>query len=158
MRWPATARARGCRYFVYLNADIEVTGDAVARVRDGGSTATPSRGSTWTRSRADPQVQRFGVDMFAIDAGWWSASPAAVPPYIAGEACWDNVYAAVAVRARPRDIVDEAPDRPRAPRHPLGRRLFAPTTAISRARCGYLTQWVTFIARREAARRSRAAS
>jgi len=149
-----TARARGCRYFVYFNADIEVTGDAVARVRDGGLDGYAfSRLDVDAVTREDPQVQRFGVDMFAIDAGWWSQHRGRFRPYIAGEACWDNVYAAVLCAHGRADIVDEAPGILHE-RHDTrwGDGVFAHYNGyLAALDAAYFTQWARFIARREAA-------
>jgi hypothetical protein len=90
------ARTTGCRYFAYLNADIEVTPAALERVlagdRDGYAFA---RTDVDPVTRTDLGVQIFGLDMFAIDAAWWAREGRRFRPYIAGEACWDNVYAAL---------------------------------------------------------------
>lgn len=90
------ARASGCRYFGYLNADIEITPAALEPILSGDRD-----GYAYSRTDVDPAtgaeigVQIFGLDMFAIDAGWWLREGRRFRPYIAGEACWDNVYAAL---------------------------------------------------------------
>jgi hypothetical protein len=90
------ARAEGCRYFAYLNADIEVTEAALAPVLAGDFDACAfSRMDVDPATRAELGVQIFGLDMFAVDAAWWSRERRRFRPYIAGEGCWDNVYAAM---------------------------------------------------------------
>jgi hypothetical protein len=90
------ARAEGGRYFAYLNADIEVTPAALETVlredRDGYAF---SRMDVDPATGAEVGVELFGLDMFAIDAAWWERERRRFRPYIAGEACWDDVYASV---------------------------------------------------------------
>lgn len=90
------ARAAGCRYFAYLNNDIEVSQSAIDLILAGNRD-----GYAFSRVDVDPAtgteagVQIFGLDMFAIDTAWWGRERRRFRPYIAGEACWDNVYAAL---------------------------------------------------------------
>lgn len=104
------ARSAGCRYFVYLNADIEVTPVAVETVRARGLD-----GYAFSRTDVDPAtgaeagVQIFGLDMFAIDAAWWAREGGRFRPYIAGEACWDNVYAALICGHGRGDVINDRP-------------------------------------------------
>jgi hypothetical protein len=104
------ARTSGCRYFAYLNADIEVTPAALAPIlagdRDGYAF---SRTDVDGVTGAEIGVQIFGLDMFAIDAGWWARERRRFRPYIAGEACWDNVYAALICAHGRGDIINERP-------------------------------------------------
>jgi hypothetical protein len=106
----AAARSAGCRYFAYLNADIEVTSAAVDTILTGGRD-----GYAFSRTDIDPAsgaelgVQIFGLDMFAIDAGWWAREGGRFRPYIAGEACWDNVYAAILCRHGRGEVINERP-------------------------------------------------
>ena len=92
----AAARSSGCRYFAYLNADIEVSAAAVDAILARGLD-----GYAFSRIDVDPatgaqaDVQIYGLDMFAVDVAWWAREGRRFRPYIAGEACWDNVYAAV---------------------------------------------------------------
>jgi hypothetical protein len=90
------ARTAGCRYFAFLNNDIEVSQAAIdiilAGHRDGYAF---SRVDVDPATGAETGIQIFGLDMFAIDAAWWSREGRRFRPYIAGEACWDNVYAAL---------------------------------------------------------------
>lgn len=101
------ARETGSRYFVYLNADIEVTREAVGCVGDGERT-----GYAFCRVEVDPVthrslgIQPYGIDMFAIDVKWWSRERRRFRPYIAGEMCWDNVYAALICLYGNGDVVD----------------------------------------------------
>jgi hypothetical protein len=104
------ARARGCRYFAYLNADIEVTPAAVALILAGDRD-----GYAFSRVDVDPAtgaevgVEIFGLDMFAVDTGWWTRERRRFRPYIAGEACWDNVYAALICAHGRGDVINERP-------------------------------------------------
>jgi hypothetical protein len=89
------AAAEGARYFVYFNSDIIVSPAAVAIVTAGQRT-----GYAFSRMDVDPsgvdlQVVLSGCDAFAIEVAWWRAHRRRFRPYILGEACWDNVYAAV---------------------------------------------------------------
>jgi hypothetical protein len=90
------ARAAGCRYFAYMNNDIEVSQGAIGIILAGDRD-----GYAFSRVDVDPAtgvetgIQIFGLDMFAIDAAWWERERRRFRPYIAGEACWDNVYASL---------------------------------------------------------------
>ena len=104
------ARAEGCRYFIYLNNDIEVTPAALATVIGGDRD-----GYAFSRMDVDPStgaelgVQIFGLDLFAVDAGWWTRERRRFRPYIAGEPCWDDVYAAMICAHGRGEIVNERP-------------------------------------------------
>jgi hypothetical protein len=104
------ARDEGCRYFAYLNADIEVTQAAldivIAGNRDGYAF---SRMDVEPATRAEIGVQIFGLDMFVVDAAWWTAERRRFRPYIAGEACWDDVYAWIVCGHGRGEIVNEQP-------------------------------------------------
>jgi hypothetical protein len=106
----AVAAERGDRYFVYLNADIEVAPAAIDRIargdRDGYAFCRVDLAAA-TREPGD--VLLLGLDMFAIDTGWWARERRRFRDYIAGEALWDNVYAAVLASHGRAAIVDEAP-------------------------------------------------
>jgi hypothetical protein len=105
-----TARTSGCRYFAYLNADIEVTAVALERIAAGDRD-----GYAFSRVDLDPDtgaaigVQIYGLDMFAIDAAWWQREGRRFRPYIAGEAFWDNVYGALLCAHGRGEIVNERP-------------------------------------------------
>jgi hypothetical protein len=104
------ARAAGCRYFAYLNNDIEVSQGAVDLILAGNRD-----GYAFSRVDVDPAtgteagVEIFGLDMFAIDAGWWERERRRFRPYIAGEACWDNVYASLLCAYGNGVVVNERP-------------------------------------------------
>ena len=69
----AAARTAGCRYFGYINADIEVTPVAVERILAGGRPSYGfSRIDLDPATRAELGVQLFGLDLFAIDVDWWA--------------------------------------------------------------------------------------
>ncbi|HEX9365350.1 MAG TPA: hypothetical protein VF921_01920 [Vicinamibacterales bacterium] len=104
------ARAGGCRYFAYLNADIEVRQAALETVLSGDRDAYAfSRVDLDPASGAELGVELFGLDMFAVDAGWWAREARRFRPYIAGEACWDNVYAALICAHGRGHVVNEKP-------------------------------------------------
>jgi hypothetical protein len=104
------ARAEGCRYFAYLNADIQVTPAALETVLQGDRD-----GYAFSRMDLDPVsgaelgIEVFGLDMFVIDAAWWARERRRFRPYIAGEACWDDVYASMICAHGRGDIVNERP-------------------------------------------------
>ncbi len=104
------ARTEGCRYFAYLNADIEVTPAALLTILEGDRD-----GYALSRIDVDPVtgaelgVELNGLDLFALDAAWWSRERRRFRPYIAGEACWDNVYASVICAHGRGEIVNERP-------------------------------------------------
>jgi hypothetical protein len=104
------ARTAGCRYFAYLNNDIEVSQRAVEIIMTGNRD-----GYAFSRVDVDPEtgteagVQIFGLDMFAIDVDWWARERRRFRPYIAGEACWDNVYAALICAYGNGLVVNERP-------------------------------------------------
>jgi len=90
------AAERGHRYFAYLNADIEVAQSAVARIVTGGRDAYAfCRMDLAPGIREPREVLLLGLDLFAADVAWWRRERRRFRPYIAGEALWDNVYAAL---------------------------------------------------------------
>src|SRR5579859_6675029 len=90
------ASERGCRYFMFVNADIRVSEDAVRWIVDGGRDAY-----TFSRADVDPATGAFagmmilGIDAVAFDVAWWRRERRRFRPYISGPPYWDNVYAAV---------------------------------------------------------------
>ena len=104
------ASARGDRYFAYLNADIEVAPAAVERIvsrgRDGYAFCRVDLAPGTRQARG---VLLLGLDLFAVRVDWWRAWRRRFRPYIAGEALWDNVYAAVLGSHGQAEIVDDDP-------------------------------------------------
>jgi hypothetical protein len=104
------ARTEGCRYFAYLNADIEVTPAALEIIR-----AADRDGVAFSRMEVDPAtgaelgVLIFGLDLFAIDAQWWQRERHRFRSYIAGEACWDNVFAAILCAHGRGEVISDRP-------------------------------------------------
>jgi hypothetical protein len=149
----AAAREHGCRYFAYLNADIEVTPAAIDRVGGGLDGYAFCRMDLDPATRAPAGVERSGLDMFAIDVDWWARERHRFRPYIAGEMCWDNVYAAIICAHGRGDIVDEAPGIFHE-RH-LGawsEGLFAYYNGyLAALDARYFSQWTVYAARRAAA-------
>jgi hypothetical protein len=86
---------RGIRYFGFSNADILLTPAAIERIRRGDRPAFAiARTDVGVDGTLGCEPLLYGTDVFAIDASWWLAHQREFRPYILGEACWDNVYAA----------------------------------------------------------------
>jgi hypothetical protein len=85
----------GSRYFMFLNADIQVTADAVAWIVENGRDAY-----AFSRADIDPASGTFagmmilGIDAVAFDLSWWTRHRHRFRPYVSGP-CWDNVYASI---------------------------------------------------------------
>jgi hypothetical protein len=106
----AAATERGDRYFAYLNADIEVAPAAVARIIGNGRDAYAfCRIDLAPGTREAREVLLLGLDVFAADVAWWRRERRRFRPYIAGEALWDNVYAALMASHGHAEIVDLDP-------------------------------------------------
>jgi hypothetical protein len=104
------AATEGCRYFAYLNADIEVSPAAIARIESSGRDGYAfCRVDVDPITRAELRVQIFGLDMFAIDVAWWQRHRRRFRRYIAGEPYWDNVYAAILCSHGEAEVVHDAP-------------------------------------------------
>ena len=104
------ARTAGCRYFAFLNNDIEVSQAAIDAILAGNRDAYAfSRVDVDPATGAEAGIQIFGLDMFAIDAAWWDRERHRFRPYIAGEACWDNVYAALVCGYGNGVVINERP-------------------------------------------------
>jgi hypothetical protein len=104
------ARAEGCRYFAYLNADIEVTPAALELVlREDRDAYAFSRMNLDPATGAEAGVEVFGLDMFVIDAAWWARERRRFRSYVAGEGCWDNVYASLVCAHGRGEVVNDRP-------------------------------------------------
>lgn len=104
------ARAEGARYFVFLNNDIQITPAAIETVLSRGLDAYAfSRMDLDPATGAELEVQIFGIDMFAVDAAWWIRERRRFRPYIAGEGCWDNVYASISCAHGRSALVNDRP-------------------------------------------------
>src|SRR2546426_2533356 len=92
------AERGGHQYFMLTNADIMVTQAAVTLIQESSK-------ETFAFSRLDVDRETgraleptlSGLDAFAFDVRWWRANQHRFRPYIIGEACWDVVYAAIAM-------------------------------------------------------------
>ena len=105
------ARAEGRRYFAYLNADIEVTAAALAIAAAGGADGYAfSRMDVDAATGAELGVEIYGLDLFVVETTWWSRERHRFRPYIAGEACWDNVYGSILCAHGRAEIVNERPE------------------------------------------------
>jgi hypothetical protein len=95
-RLAGIAAARGSRYFLFHNADIQITQDAVDWLRSSRLDAV-----AFCRADMDAASGRYlemmirGVDAVAFDLEWWRRERRHFRPYISGPPWWDNVYAAV---------------------------------------------------------------
>jgi hypothetical protein len=98
-RLAAAAARRGREYFAFINSDIIVTPAAIETIRRGAR-------DTYALSRADVRwpasgamevspVMTSGLDMFVARVSWWQRHGHRFRDYIIGEACWDNVFAAI---------------------------------------------------------------
>ncbi len=153
----AAAAARGDRYFAYLNADIEVAPAAVDRILGGGLDGYAfCRVDLAAGSREAGGVLLLGLDLFAAETGWWARERRRFRPYIAGEALWDNVYAALFASHCRADIVDADPGIYHE-QHPAswGAGLYAAYNGyLAALDAPYFTRWAVYHARLEQARAS----
>ncbi len=96
-RLAVLAHARGHDYFGFINADIVVMPEAIAAVSSGLDTYAISRTDLDPGSGVPcvPNPLTAGLDMFVVASTWWRLHRRRFRPYILGEACWDNVYAAI---------------------------------------------------------------
>ena len=92
------AERGGHRYFMMTNADIVVTQAAIALVENSGKeTYAFSRLDVDRETGRELEPTLSGLDAFAFDVAWWRANRHRFRRYIIGEACWDVVYAAIAM-------------------------------------------------------------
>jgi hypothetical protein len=92
------ARKRGHAYFAFINSDIVVTEDAVrAAERLDRETLVISRSDVdgWRPGDLPSEPMTAGLDMFVVATEWWAVHASRFRQYVIGEACWDNVYAAI---------------------------------------------------------------
>jgi len=90
----AIAQREGCRSFAYVNSDIIVTPAAVKLVAAGEHQAYAFSRMDYDSTGRDTGLILTGFDAFAFDVAWWRENRHRFRPYILGEPCWDNVYAA----------------------------------------------------------------
>jgi hypothetical protein len=102
------ARARGLRWFGYLNADIMVTSRALDIVREGRDTYAFSRQDVDDRG-ARLGIVTSGLDFFVFDVGWWERHRRRFRPYVLGECAFDNVYASMMMCHSNGAIVNREP-------------------------------------------------
>ena len=89
------AEREGCRSFLYMNSDIIVSPAAIARVEAGDHAGYAFSRMDYDSTGRDTGMILTGFDAFAFDVAWWRANRHRFRPYILGEPCWDNVYAAL---------------------------------------------------------------
>lgn len=135
-------------YFAYMNADIEVSQAAVDYI-----TSERRDGYAFCRVDVDPQtredfgIQPYGVDMVAIRTDWWARERRRFRPYIAGEACWDNVYAALLCSYGSGDLVDHRKliFHERHPAVWIDSPFAAYNGHLAALDARYFSQWVTYV-------------
>jgi hypothetical protein len=92
----ADASARSIEYICFTNSDIIFTQQAVDWILDGGKEAYLfSREDFDRETGAALKMELAGVDVMAVATSWWLAHRRRFRRYIAGDACWDNVYTAI---------------------------------------------------------------
>jgi hypothetical protein len=91
----AEAEARNRQYFGFFNADIIVTQAAVDTIRAGRKEAYAFSRMDVDESGHELSIATAGLDLFAFDATWWRENRRRFRPYILGERCFDNVFAAI---------------------------------------------------------------
>lgn len=91
----AAAPGEGCRWIAFANADVRPTQAAIDLVR-----ASDLDAHAFSRADEDPEtgartMVTAGVDLFAVEVGWWRRNAHRLRDYPAGEPVWDNVLAAL---------------------------------------------------------------
>jgi hypothetical protein len=102
------AGERGCRAFMFVNADNEITQEAVDWVAE-------ARFDTYAFSRADldPATDTFagmmirGIDAVAFGLDWWRRERRRFRPFISGPPYWDGVFAGVMCTHGRGDIISD---------------------------------------------------
>jgi hypothetical protein len=108
-RLAEVASGRACRYFMFVNADIQVTQDAIEWIVSSGLDGCAfSRGDVDPGTGAFAGMMTFGIDALAFDVRWWSRERRRFRPYLSGP-YWDNVYAAILCSHGRGRIVSERP-------------------------------------------------
>jgi hypothetical protein len=88
----------GHRYLMLTNADIVITPAATALIEQNGKEVYAfSRLDVEKDTGRELEPTLAGLDAFAFDVRWFRANRRRFRPYIMGEACWDTVYAAIAM-------------------------------------------------------------
>ena len=90
------AKEIGCRYFVFSNADIQLTRqfkDLIAHT-DLDAFIFTRHDYTSEPSEGDAKLFYRGQDTYAVRTQWWIDNRQHFQPYIIGESLWDNVYTA----------------------------------------------------------------
>jgi hypothetical protein len=102
------ASERGCRAFMFFNADIQVTQRAVDWVAEGRHDAYAfSRADIDPATGAVAGMMITGIDAVAFTVDWWRRERRRFRPYISGPPYWDNVYAAVICTHGRGDIISD---------------------------------------------------
>jgi hypothetical protein len=154
-RLAEVASERGCRAFMFVNADNEVTQQAVDWVAEGRHDAY-----AFSRADLDPATGTFagmmirGIDAVAFTVDWWRRERRRFRPYISGPPYWDNVFAAVICTHGRGDIVSDR----KLIYHQQHPSTWAPAGAFAEYNgylaaldAPYFSRWADYIARLEAA-------
>jgi hypothetical protein len=116
----AEASARSIAYICFTNSDIIFTQQAVDWIAESGKEAYLfSREDFDAETRAPIKVEIAGVDVLAVATAWWLANRRRFRRYIAGEACWDNVFTAI-VMCHADALIENRRPLVRHERHPMG--------------------------------------
>jgi len=143
------AEREGCPYFAYFNSDIIVTPAAVELIAGASKQGYAFSRMDQDVTGRDVGLMLTGLDAFAFDVGWWRANRRRFRPYILGEQCWDNVYAALLMCHGDAIVVN----RDGAIRHEVhatasGAGMFAEYNGfLASLDARYFTLWATYYAR-----------
>ena len=92
------ATAHSCRWFGFTNSDIMVSQEAIDFVTGSNRQSYVfSRMDIDAADGRDLRLMIWGADLFVFETKWWALNRWRFRPYVAGESCWDNVYAALAL-------------------------------------------------------------
>ncbi len=144
------AAGRGCGAFMFFNADIQVSQQAVDWVASGRFDAC-----AFSRADVDPKTGAFagmmitGIDAVAFSVDFWRRERRRFRPYISGPPYWDNVYAAVICTHGRGDIISDR----RMIDHELHPSTWSPSGAFAEYNgylaaldAPYFSRWATYIA------------
>jgi hypothetical protein len=144
------ADRQACRYFMFVNADIRVTQEAIDFIESAGLD-----GYALSRADVDPgtgalaRMMIFGIDAVAFDVGWWKRERRRFRPYLSGP-LWDNVYAAIICSHGRGRIVSERP----LIYHEQHQAAWSSEDAFARYNgflaaldAPYFSRWVTYVSR-----------
>ena len=88
------AKAKNCSYFVFSNADIQLTRSFYDLVSTSELDSIIFTRLDYNESPQSDDAKLFmrGQDTYAVRTEWWAENRQHFGPYIIGESLWDNVY------------------------------------------------------------------